>query len=417
MNNQIKSIYIYIRPFLNKVLLMVYKLTLPRKIRKLRENKKINILFLLNDLSKWKTETLYLLMLKHERFNPFIEVTVRNCDNPLDIANNRKKLLDYLNKRGYHYSENIGKFHKKYDIIMYQEPYPETVPKIQNLFHNLDKLFISVCYSSHTTNLPFEFFYPLHFFAWFDCYESESVIESAKIVVGHKRNNMVATGLPMCEMFKKRYDFDPWKIQEKNKKKIIWAPHHSLGNVKEAIYYSTFLQLSDYILSLAQKYKNETQWAFKPHPLLRKKLELLWGKDVTDNYFHKWEQMSNTQVEYGDYVSLFQNSDAMIHDSSSFIIEYLYVDKPVMFLNQNQSVTIDLNDFGKEAMSVAEKPSTTDDIEQFIKRIINGQDINSDIRKKFISEKLSTNNNDASQNIIDYILTGNIENYENTMDN
>lgn len=401
--------YIKIRPFINQIILFFYKLTLPKKVTKLRRKEKINVLFLLYDISKWKSESLYLLMLENPRFNPKIEVTVRNCDNPIDKEANRYKLIDYLESRNYQYTENTEALNSEYDIILYQEPYPETVPKIQNLFHNLDKLFISICYSSHTTNSPFEFFYPLHFFAWFDCYENNLVTLSAKKVVKSRRNNIIPTGLPLSEMFSFG-PIDPWIKQDKKKKRIIWAPHHTIGNVKEAIYYSTFLQYYDYMIKIAQKYVNDIQFVFKPHPLLRRKLESLWGREATETYYRKWERMPNTQIEYGDYITLFQTSDALIHDSSSFIIEYLYVDKPVMFLNNSDEVIRDLNEFGAKALSVAEKPYVQDDIEAFIQRIINGEDINKNIRKKFISEYLETINHiKASQNIIDYIITGNMK--------
>ena len=48
-----------------------------------------------------------------------------------------------------------------------------------------------------------------------------------------------------------------------------------------------------------------------------------------------WEDMPNTQLEKGTYVDLFMSSDAMIHDSASFVIEYLYTHKPVMFVSRD----------------------------------------------------------------------------------
>ena len=47
--------------------------------------------------------------------------------------------------------------------------------------------------------------------------------------------------------------------------------------------------------------------------------------------------MENTQVETGEFVDLFKTSDAMIHDSGSFSVEYLFVNKPVAFVKTDMA--------------------------------------------------------------------------------
>lgn len=90
------------------------------------------------------------------------------------------------------------------------------------------------------------------------------------------------------------------------------------------------------MVTFAQKYKDKVQIVFKPHPMLYRTLceHSEWGKERTDAYYSMWNNMSNTQLEEGDYTELFMQSDAMIHDCGSFILEYLAVDKPCMFLKK-----------------------------------------------------------------------------------
>ena len=72
---------------------------------------------------------------------------------------------------------------------------------------------------------------------------------------------------------------------------------------------------------------------FKPHPMLKSKLfRTKLGKAKTDDYFHFWETQSNTQFNDGEYIELFKQSDAMIHDSGAFLAEYIFTDKPSLTL-------------------------------------------------------------------------------------
>ena len=57
---------------------------------------------------------------------------------------------------------------------------------------------------------------------------------------------------------------DPWKEQSINKKRIIYAPHHSLSVSNSFISISCFLEVCDFMLELADKYQDKVQIAFKP---------------------------------------------------------------------------------------------------------------------------------------------------------
>ena len=55
--------YIVMSPFYQSIIL-------PIKVKKVREKSVIDVLYVLNELGTWKTETMYLKMLNHSRFNP-----------------------------------------------------------------------------------------------------------------------------------------------------------------------------------------------------------------------------------------------------------------------------------------------------------------------------------------------------------
>ena len=161
----------------------------------------------------------------------------------------------------------------------------------------------------------------------------------------------------------------------------------------------------DAMFSLALKYKDKIQMAFKPHPVLLTKLYNVWGKEKTDNYYCLWEKGENTQLILGDYVPLFIHSDALIHDCGSFTVEYHYTKNPVMYLLKDEKHSEELNEFGKMAFDLHYKGRNFNDIESFINNVIAGVDPMKEERDKFYNDYLlAPDGNSASDNIINAIL-------------
>ena len=167
------------------------------------------------------------------------------------------------------------------------------------------------------------------------------------------------------------------------------------------------------MLVLAKKYRDEIQFAFKPHHLLKYKLIQLWGADRVEAYYQTWKDMDNTQLEESGYEDLFIGSDAMVHDSGSFVTEYLYVDKPVMFLLSDSMSQANYHTFGKMAFDNHYKGRSIEDIERFINDVVlKGDDPMKASRKDFYTNYLVPQDGLLpSQKIMrvieDYIATAN----------
>lgn len=398
-----------IKNIVEKIICLLYRKSIPNKVKKLRSKEVIKVLFIISEASKWKTEYLYQAMCKHKRFNPVIGVTLKTDNKPSESAKSLLHLISYLESKEYDYTELIREDYIKTkinpDIIIYSEPYSSTILRGFNYLHNLNCLFISITYGFHSVLLPFNHFGGLKDVAWFDCYENESTANDAIAYVKGKRGNIITTGLPMSEIFLK-YKQGPcvWRNND-NRKRIIWAPHHSIGFDYETITYGNFLQIADEMKQLSEKYKDKIYWAFKPHPLLRYKLDILWGKEKTDEYFSYWKDSDHSQLEEGEYIDLFMQSDAMIHDCDTFTIEYLYSNSPVMYLYNSDKHNCDLNNFAKEAHSVHYQGKSINDIIKFIDMIINNSDPLREKRSNFYNVHLNTNEGiNASNNIIREIL-------------
>lgn len=397
---------------LNLMKLYRYRSSIPSKVAAIRQKPKIKVLFVISEISLWKTEDLYCEMLKHPRFEPVLGVTLLTADKPSEAIRKFTRLTEYLTERNYEYEELYGndiKNNIRPDIIFYQQPYDGLFDSHLFYQNNKEALFCNVYYAFNTIGQKWVAASPYLHHCWQIYYENKVAMDFCEsIMPSISRDKARFTGLPFQNSLEKdKSEFtDPWKPQETQKKRIIWAPHHTIPTAANNLLdYSTFLDVADVMVEIAEKYKDQVQIAFKPHPFLLKKLYNLWGKEKADAYYQKWAQMENTQLESGDYHALFKHSDAMIHDCGSFTIEYLYAGNPVMYLSNGRPHTDTLNQFGKAAYDTHVIGSKEDDIKSFIQDVISGKDALKTERAAFLKDYLTIPDTGiATQNIINCIL-------------
>lgn len=383
----------------------LYRIYRPYKVYQIRKSNNIKVLFVLSELSTWKTEILYKEMLKHDRFTPILGVTYS-----VPVPEAKSDLVRYLIENGYPYVDiDSGVSYSKSispDIVFYQKPYDIEYRLNQVFAKHLNSVFCYCIYGFNTVNEEWAINQPLMKYAWKVFYENAELAKEHKGYMSINRNALVPTGLPMMDILSsdKNKFKDPWK--QDSRKRIIFAPHHSIATLAvKGLSYGTFLDFADCMLEFAKKYSKEVQFAFKPHPILRGKLYQIWGKEKTDLYYNNWNSMENTHIAEGEYVGLFKYSDAMIHDCSSFQIEYHYTHNPVLFLEKDDFTQDNLSCLAKEAYTYHYKAKTIDGIEKFIKDVINGIDPDKYDREIFIENKLLPPNGlSACQNIINEIL-------------
>jgi CDP-glycerol glycerophosphotransferase (TagB/SpsB family) len=184
-----------------------------------------------------------------------------------------------------------------------------------------------------------------------------------------------------------------YKIRKnKNKKKlIIWAPHWSVDKDNPLLNMSTFLDFHETFLDLSSKYEDYFEFIFKPHPELKESLYRLssWGRYKTDYYYSLWESNGNRYLNESAYIDLFNESDALIHDSGTFMVEYLFTGKPVAYLKTNMVPKVHIyNQFGIEALSTHKILCDRNDIELFLVELIKSVDSMKQIREDFYHKYL-----------------------------
>lgn len=383
-----------------------YWISVPRRVRAVRNKEKIKVLFIVSEAASWKSEMLYKAMLVHPRFLPVLGISTSSA--PWGA---KETLVNYLEGKEYQYRDlDDSSYSIKEiapDIIFYYKPYSECYSQGHFYPNNLKYLFCGLDYCFEATKHAVHIDKKLFDYCWQFYVENDEIAKRRYEVIGYRARNSIITGVPMQDILLQSSSsfLDPWK-DKTGKKRIIYAPHHSIkGTNGDGIEFATFLDFGEIILEFAKKYKDCITMAYKPHPNLYMKLIEIWGQEKTDAYYKEWETMSNTQIEKGEYVGLFKYSDAIIHDCASFIVEYLYMDNPSMYLVADTNNLEDMFNFVQEGYKCYEHGHNKQEIEEFIQDVIAGKDNRQRSRKEYIQKHLlPPGGKTASENILNAIL-------------
>lgn len=389
--------------------------------QRLQGKGRIEVAFILAVPGMWKLDYVFKAMQQSEHYHPYIVIIPYTVFKSYSAEENEKTIqrtAAFAKEHGFEYiiprDEKTGKWIdiKKTlnpDIVFFTCPYKDMEGKY-HAYHFVDRL---TCYVSYgfTSMKLFKNNFDKMAINMAGCYFLETPIHKrfAEQYSHAKGRNCYVTGYPGCEMYL-RNDYQPkqvWRKQECPKKRVIWAPHHTIDGTFSV---STFLDVCDIMLEMTKKYTDCVQFAFKPHQLLKFKLIEMWGEERTNAYYKQWETLPNCQLEEGDYVDLFIGSDAMMHDSCSFTTEYLYQRKPVLYLLKNNPLDV-FNDFGIMSFNQHYHGCTREDIERFIEDVVlGGNDPKKESREQFFKDYLGPYNGALpSENImktIDSLIEG-----------
>lgn len=387
-------------------------------VRKIQSKDKVKVAFFLINDSVWKYEGLYKLMESDHRFEPVVVVCpdiIYGHENMLRSMN-----LAYTNfqSAGYHVVKTYNEATKKWldvkkeirpDIVFFCIPHKLT----KNQYYITNYLNCLTCYvpynfgNSHLFKLMHNQIF--HNLLWRLFAETNMHRDFSVKYAFNKGSNVVVTGFPGTDpLLDQHYvPTNVWKQKDEKIKKIIWAPHHTIDDDTSFLSYSNFLRYADFMLEIAAEFEGKIQIAFKPHPLLKNKLhaEAKWDEERIDNYYNKWKNLKNGQLVEGAYIDLFLGSDAMIHDSGSFLIEYIYTGKPVLHTNKDENITDRMNAFGILAFNLHYHAKNEADIHAFIEDVIKNKDEKKEKRLLFLATQLlPPNHKSASENIFDELV-------------
>ncbi len=388
-------------------------------VEKIKKKDSINVCFFISTVAKWKYDYVYRAMLNDDMFEPIIVVVPMHAWGKKFMKEEHKNTYDWFGERGYNvigtYIEEKDTFYnvKKYlkpDIVFYSEPYNFVGKEyyITNFYESA-----LCCHSQYSfmTDGNFEAFYNqiFHNMLWAFFAETDTHKGFAKKYALNEGSNVITTGYPACDVYidKNYKSQDIWKVlgcKNNTMKRVVWAPHHTLD---EENGWANFLSNHDNMISIAKRYKEKIFFVFKPHPNLKPRLysHENWGKEKTDSYFAIWRNMPNSQITENDYVDLFIGSDALILDSGSFILEYFFTKKPMLYLYRNDKTINTFNSCAQEALENSYKSFQNEDIVYFIENVVLGSnDYLEKQRVDFLDTTLMPPNNVyASTNIVNHL--------------
>lgn len=387
----------------------IFHLLMDMKVRRIRKKDTIRFLFILQEVTQWKTERLYQAMRAHPRFEPVLGIT--KCPA---YPGAEEAMVAYCKEKNYPYvrldSEKTISEQIDADIVTHQKPYVSEINPAHYFDSNRKIPIVSIPYYLSTITENWIVNNRINLQAWRLFIDNESTRKVWAATSRLQGLNYRVTGLPvMDELLTPKESLpDVWPVQD-GRKRVIYAPHHTIAdNHLAGIAYSTFLEHCEEMLALRDQFKDRVYFVFKPHPSLRKKLLEYWGLEKTNTYYRRWEEPGISHVELGKYLALFKYSDAMIHDCGSFTVEYLFTGNPVMYLVRDDCHAANMTPYAKEAFDLHYKGKTFSDIERFLEDVVAGNDPLMEKRAVFKEENLvPPNGKSACENIINAILGDN----------
>lgn len=387
-----------------------------QRIESIRRRGKAEVVFLAANLPMWRHDGVLRLLLADSRFSCTAIVHPVSNYTEEETQRNNEVLSAYFHEVGVPYilattSEGMASAvdtMRRADIIFYPQPYGDLYGnQLDNCYYR-KQLLCYVPYGVCTFSTQWAFNTALHNQAWRIYCESEFHRGESRRLAYNRAANVVVVGTPLADAFLHPSGKNVWKAQPHTKKRVIWAPHFSIS--ADGLHRNAFLWMAEPMLQLARQYADEVQFAFKPHPRL---LSMLcdhpeWGRERANAYYEQWATMENTQYESGAYADLFAQSDAMIHDCGSFTVEYLFSQKPVMFVSNDVTSAIGaVNEFGREAFQQHYIGSDEDAIKTFIEDVVlAGHDTKREGREAFFRNYLMPPGNaTVGQNIYQDIVS------------
>lgn len=412
-----KCISPYYRYCEMRIKIVWYNLHRNRIIESLRGKDRLRVAFFVVNLSMWKCESLFRMMMSDPRYDPVLVPMPRPMFNQEAEKQEQMRLMDYCRRNslpfipGYDYETcRFNSYNEiKPDIVFFSQPYNAAFPahKIERFWKHclfyyvpycilaekevslVDTLYLNICQSVFVEN---------------------NILKDVMgdLMTNGGRNIDVSGYIDTDKLRKvEESDYALWKQPDRELKRVIWAPHHTILD-NDILNYSVFLEIADDMILLARKYRGKVQFVFKPHPGLKPKLYDMegWGRERTDRYYSEWENMPNTILAEGSYYGLFRSSDAMVHDCSSFTVEYLYTGKPVFYIAKNDHPGF-MNKLSLMCFDAHYKGCTINDIESFLRSVVlDGQDTMKESRVSFVVDKLLQPDARPAANIILNSISG-----------
>lgn len=376
-----------------------------------QENKKLRAAFLVMFSSVFPCEPIFEIMLQDSIFDPYIIIIPdmqRSLTHKINLFQDtyedlKSRYGDRVLKGFDIESDSYMELKNRYQLVFFNNPYSRMAHEYHHVTYFLDRNVLSLYVNYGFAAVKYgrviieSDFYNL---LWKVCLDSEINFKDVQKQQAIKGKNALVTGYVKMD----RLSEAPVHLHAR--KLVIICPHHTVLGWK-SLDISNFLSYYDFFIELPKLYPN-IDFVFRPHPLLFPNLieNKIWSQQKVEDYLKKMEASPNIRYDNsGDYFELFANSDAMIHDCSSFIGEYLFTEKPCCYmLKSTQEIEDVLLPMGIACMEHYYKALCKEDILRFIDQVVvQGDDPLKEKREVFSRTQLKFNYPHSAQMVIDTI--------------
>jgi len=196
-------------------------------------------------------------------------------------------------------------------------------------------------------------------------------------------------------------DPDNLKARAQGRPIILWSPHFTVNSRRK---WSSFIDHHEAIIRIFEK-RQDLFLLVRPHPFLKSALakHADWGPEKTRSWFADLDARDNMAVDNStDYQSAFKASSALLSDAGSFLVEYLYTDKPICYLSGDGNIGLNEE---VSALDYFHRGSSASLIEDFVAMVQGQDDPKAEARHKALRAYFGPPNRIASQEILDTIAT------------
>ena len=310
---------------------------------------KVHVMFIVEELAKWKAASLYEAMRQSDIFEPVIGLTYptdRYGATPRQNEERIRETKKWFESNGYECRVIYNAVKNKLlDIESFR---PDVVFYPEVWYENRKHSPVRVSRFALTCYIPY--FVPNYVIVDLDCRQNMHRLYWRHFVLndnlarlyrdstsdGTMAGEFVGLGHTMFDAITAcRNGVSDFS----HGRRVIYAPHWTFDHPRNPcpVHYSTFVQDGRTILEYAKQHR-EIEWVFKPHPNLRERVVSsgLMSPEQIDGYYAEWGQVGEVCLS-SDYNRLFADSMAMITDCGSFLSEYGATGHPIIHLLSPQN--------------------------------------------------------------------------------
>lgn len=380
---------------------------------RVRRGEKLNVLFVVLDVSMFSGEPVFARMVGSAEFEPTILIVpdvMREREFAVRRAEKARRILaERYGERVVVYADDPARGEALIagaQLAFTSNPYPDqSVPSCgaRELGRHALVVYLSYSYSGYLmVNVRRLVGRPELSLMWRIMHSNAEAVRHWASGNRHLEPILMVTGYAKMDRFATLPPPAP-----RTRRKIILSPHHSIDAVSDGLTLSNFLRYADFFLALPDRYP-QIDFVFRPHPLLRERLERpgWWGREKTAAWFAAMSAKPN--VEYqdgGDYFRTFAEADALIHDCGSFLPEYFYTRKPQCYMLKDEAQRQrEFSAFGRRLLDAVYQAYDEAEIVAFIERtVLGGEDPLAPARNALAESEVCINYPDVTGRIIDTI--------------